>query len=217
VVEVKFCGMTRAVDVEHAVALGATWVGAIFTESPRRVEPAQAAEVLAPTAGSATRRVAVFGDEPIHWIQEAAAQAGIHVVQLHRTRTDAELGRLHDAGYLVWNVVRVGPDGPGDADLEQIRRGDATVIDTLVKGALGGTGVSFDWDGVAARIARARVGRRIVLAGGLRPENVAEAISRFAPDVVDVSSGVEQSPGIKDHHRMSDFMAAAQAAIPRPA
>lgn len=216
-VEVKFCGMTRPDDVQHAVGLGAAWVGAIFTTSPRRVEPEQAAAILAPTSGTPTRRVGVFGDESLDWILDAATKAGLEVVQLHRPRPAADLDRLHEARLLVWTVLRVGPDGLGAVEMDQFRQGDAIVLDTLAAGVLGGTGRTFDWSSVAARIAGARTGRRIVLAGGLRPGNVADAVARLAPDVVDVSSGVEHSPGVKDHRRMSDFMAAAQAVISRPA
>jgi phosphoribosylanthranilate isomerase len=82
---------------------------------------------------------------------------------------------------------------------------DAVVLDAKVSGKLGGTGTAFDWEGVAKTLDRQRVRARIVLAGGLNPENVAHAVHVVAPDIVDVSSGVESAPGIKDHARMRAF------------
>jgi phosphoribosylanthranilate isomerase len=82
---------------------------------------------------------------------------------------------------------------------------DAVVLDAKVSGRLGGTGTAFDWDGVARTLDRQRVRARIVLAGGLNQDNVAQAVRIVAPDIVDVSSGVESAPGIKDHARMRAF------------
>ena len=82
-------------------------------------------------------------------------------------------------------------------------------LDSFVDGSLGGSGVAFAWDEMATKIQSLRVGKRVVLAGGLRPDNVARAIAAISPDVVDVSSGVESAPGIKDHDRMRLFRDAA--------
>lgn len=213
--EVKFCGMTGAADVAHAASLGASYVGVIFTHSPRRVTPAGAREVLAPLAGTSTRRVGVFAAEPPAFIEEAVRQASLDVVQLIG-RTQAEHQRLTESlGVETWNVVRVGTAGLADGIMQDLHVGHAVVLDTLSASALGGTGHAFDWAAVAPTLAGERAGRRIILAGGLRPENVAHAIDVMQPDVVDVSSGVEQSPGVKDHHRMTQFMAAASAAHTR--
>src|SRR6185295_13997803 len=105
----------------------------------------------------------------------------------------------------VWAVIRVsGSELPPDA-LALFSVADAVVLDAKVPGQLGGTGTTFDWDPVARTLDRLRARSRIVLAGGLNPDNVAHAIRVVAPDVVDVSSGVEASPGVKDHPRMRAF------------
>jgi len=112
-------------------------------------------------------------------------------------------------GARVWAVLRV--EGAADADRvdELDGEADAIVFDTRVPGKLGGTGIAFDWES-AARGARPHRSR-LVVAGGLTPENVALAISALAPDVVDVSSGVETAPGVKDHQRMREFAEAVRS------
>jgi phosphoribosylanthranilate isomerase len=105
----------------------------------------------------------------------------------------------------VWAVIRVsGSELPPDS-LALFSVADAVVLDAKVSGRLGGTGTTFDWDPVARTLDRQRTRSRIVLAGGLNQDNVAHAIRVVAPDVVDVSSGVEAAPGIKDHARMRAF------------
>lgn len=210
--EVKFCGMRRATDVAHAAALGASYVGVIFTESPRRVTPDEASRILAPLTGSTVRRVGIFAAEPLAHIDQAVREAGLDVVQLIGRDAGDHHRITESLGIETWSVVRIGATGIDQASIDAMRLGDAVVLDTLSPKALGGTGHAFDWDAVAPGLAAARSGRRIVLAGGLRPENVARAIDAIHPDVVDVSSGVESSPGVKDHDRMAQFMAAATAA-----
>lgn len=210
--EVKFCGMTRAADVAHAASLGASYVGVIFTDSPRRVAPVEARDVLAPVAGTDLRRVGVFAAEPFEFIEAAVRLAALDVVQLIGRSADDHRHLAESLGVTTWNVVRVGASGLDDAVTLALGTGDAVVLDTWSPGTLGGTGRAFDWQSVAPALAAARAGRRVVLAGGLRPENVARAIDLVHPDVVDVSSGVESSPGVKDHDRMTQFMAAASAA-----
>jgi phosphoribosylanthranilate isomerase len=109
----------------------------------------------------------------------------------------------------IWRVIRIGPSG-----LRRHRSAfngtDGVLLDTFVKGALGGTGAFFDWEAIAPDVRARRGERRLVVAGGLRPENVQRAIQHLAPNVVDVSSGVESAPGEKDHQRMAEFMAAVR-------
>jgi phosphoribosylanthranilate isomerase len=212
VTEVKFCGMTREEDVREAVRLGASYVGAIMTESPRRVTPQEARSNFAMLRGTTIRRVGVFGDEPVETIIDGAREAGVDIVQLHapRSASDPDLDRLKTAlGVEVWRVVRVGADG-FTAEQRLAPRADGLLMDTLSTGALGGTGERFRWDLVADDVRAIRSTTKIILAGGLRPENVREAIDLLVPDVVDVSSGVELQPGIKDHSRMAAFMKAVR-------
>jgi phosphoribosylanthranilate isomerase len=105
----------------------------------------------------------------------------------------------------VWAVIRISGTSLPENATALLTVADAVVLDAKVAGQLGGTGMSFDWDAIAKTLDRQRVRARIVLAGGLNPENVARAVSIVAPDIVDVSSGVESAPGIKDHARMRAF------------
>jgi phosphoribosylanthranilate isomerase len=216
VTEVKFCGITREVDVQEAVRLGAAYVGAIMTDSPRRVTPAQARANFAAVIGTSVKRVGVFGDEPIEAIIDAAGEAGVDVIQLHgRSGSDPDLLRSVLGGVEVWRVLRVGAGGL-TAEQRHGPRSDGVLLETLSKGMLGGTGARFGWDLVADDVRAIRSSSKIILAGGLNPENVGEGIALLEPDVVDVSSGVESEPGIKDHSRMAAFMhAVRQPSAPR--
>ncbi|HXT18831.1 MAG TPA: phosphoribosylanthranilate isomerase [Gemmatimonadaceae bacterium] len=211
--EIKFCGLTRAEDVREAVALGASYVGVIFAGGPRNLTPARAREVLGEVPGR-VRRVGVFGDQSPEEIATAAFEASLSVVQLHGASDPMRISRIRDqfTGE-VWPVLRVaGAELPPEA-AELAYAGDGLLLDALVAGGLGGTGVTLPWDALSAAIARLRSGVKIVLAGGLRAENVAQAIGALDPDVVDVSSGVEQpgSPGVKDHQRMRAFRDAVES------
>jgi phosphoribosylanthranilate isomerase len=218
VVEVKFCGLTREDDVQAAIALGAGFVGAVMTESRRRVTADRAKDLFSVLAGTPVKSVGVFGDEPIDEMIEAARTAGCDIVQMHGSSADARgVNRLREElGAEVWEVVRVAPDGLTGAPLRASTDADGILVDTLARGALGGSGAPFDWREAATAIRDLRLGRRLIVAGGLRPENVAFAIERLAPDVVDVSSGVESAPGVKDHQRMAAFMAAVRPVISAP-
>jgi phosphoribosylanthranilate isomerase len=209
-VEVKYCGLTRDTDAAFAVSLGAAYVGVIFAKSPRRVDPAAAASVVAPARGRA-KTVGVFGRSSIEAVATVAAEVALDVVQLHGDPTPGIVERVRPffTGE-VWAVVRIdGSRLPRDATA-LLSVADAVVLDTKVSGQLGGTGTAFDWTGVARTLDRQRVRSRIVLAGGLNHENVAHAVRVVAPDVVDVSSGVESAPGIKDHARMRAFSEAVR-------
>jgi phosphoribosylanthranilate isomerase len=210
VAEVKFCGLTRAVDAQVGGALGAGYLGVIFAGGPRHRDAASARLVFEGALGVKARRVGVFGAQSAQAIADTAAAAGLDVVQLHGP-SDATLVAAIRQRFTgeIWRVVRVA----GGADAAVLRDAshdvDAVVVDALVAGALGGTGVAVDWERLAAALERAGRPSRLVLAGGLRPENVAHAVALVAPDVVDVSSGVESSIGIKDHASMRAFAEAA--------
>lgn len=206
---VKFCGLTRREDAEYAVALGARYLGVVFAGGPRTLAPATAANVLGATP-TGVERVGVFGDVPVSEIAEVARIARLDVVQLHAASDRTPIESIRErTGCKVWGVVRVGGEGLASHADASFERADATVVDTLVAGRLGGSGVAFDWERAAPTITRARRGRMLVLAGGLTPANVARAARALAADVVDVSSGVEVRPGIKDHALMAAFVSAA--------
>lgn len=203
--DIKFCGLTRAEDAEYAVALGAGYVGVIFAGGPRELTPAKAAEVFSRVPASVDR-VGVFADQTPEEIAAIAHEVGLSVVQLHGAsdarRIDAIRALFEGA---VWGVLRVeGATLPASARA-LLDAGDGLLLDAYRPGALGGTGTALPWDELSQEVQEVRGGRMIVLAGGLRPENVGLAIAAMSPDVVDVSSGVESAPGIKDHERMRAF------------
>lgn len=205
-VEIKFCGMTRPDDALHAARLEAAYVGVIFAESPRRLSEEQARLVYA-TLPPSVKRVGVFGAEDPAAIAERATRVGMDVVQLHGdpdARTIQELRQRWTGD--VWAVQRIrGTDLPESA-ADLFALADAVVLDARVDGALGGTGTALPWTALRERLTQVRAGEaRLVLAGGLTPENVAVAVDALEPDVVDVSSGVESEVGIKDHGRMRAF------------
>jgi phosphoribosylanthranilate isomerase len=208
VAEVKFCGLMRPEDAAHAGALGARYLGVIFAGGPRRLTATRAREVLDGCRSDALR-VGVFAAESAGKITETAEEARLDIVQLHGDPTPQDVERVRRAtGAQVWAVMRVVDELPPSA-AELLASADALLVDAKVSGSLGGTGVAVEWDAIAGQLAAIRGGGRVVLAGGLVPENVAHAIEVLRPDVVDVSSGVESAPGIKDHARMRAFAAAA--------
>lgn len=209
-VEVKICGLTRAVDAEYADAAGASYLGVIFAGGPRQRLPQQAKETL---AGRRARKVGVFAEQPDSEIADIAREVGLDVVQLHGASDPERVQAVRAAtGLEVWAVLRT-PDGRFPDDVEALAaEADALVVDALVPGQLGGNGVTIPWLELGESLDAMERGHRIVLAGGLTPENVGEAIDYVSPMVVDVSSGVESAPGIKDHARIRAFIAAAQSA-----
>lgn len=213
-VEIKFCGLTRREDANHAVALGASYVGVIFAGGPRLVTPDRAAGVLRDVPAT-VRRVGVFGDQDDAAIARAVETAALDVVQLHGGWDPERVRRLGlQLERDVWPVVRIEGALPPDWIADAFALGARTVVDTLVPGQLGGTGVALPWVELSGRLATARRRGSLVLAGGLNPDNVPVAIGALAPAVVDVSSGVESAPGIKDHGRMRAFRdAVAHSAI----
>jgi phosphoribosylanthranilate isomerase len=215
VTAVKFCGLTRRHDADYAARLGADYCGVIFVVGgPRRVTVSHAAEILPP----GVTRVGVFGIRPREEIASIAASLALDVVQLHADPTVADVERVRAYfGGAVWAAIRAaGADlPPRAADL--FAAADAVLLEAHVRGALGGTGTALPWAAIAPAVERARGATgRLVLAGGLNPDNVAGAIGILSPDVVDVSSGVERSPGVKDHARMQAFAAAAHLGLRTP-
>ncbi len=220
-VEFKVCGLTRATDAQLAATLGAAYLGFIFAASPRQLTVKQAGLVMRALdetefaepsrVPSRPRRVGVFAGADASTITGAVQQLALDVVQLHGVGDAGLVSALRDAMPVkIWTVVHVGTDGVDRRSLEGAALGDGILLDAKVDGMLGGTGRSFDWARERDVVEPLREGRSIILAGGLRTENVARAIAVFSPDVVDVSSGVESSPGIKDPARLRAFANAVQ-------
>lgn len=213
----KCCGLTRPQDADAAARAGATHAGVIFAGGPRALRPLQAAAVVAVLPPTVTS-VGVFGTQAPAEVANMMAVAGVRVAQLHADPTPEDVRAVREAGVSeVWAVVRVaGTVVPPIAE-ELAAAADALVLDAKVDGRLGGAGVALPWEVVARAIAPWRAGRRIVLAGGLTPATVGSAIRAFTPDIVDVSSGVESAPGLKDHDRLRAFADEVRASgIPTP-
>ena len=193
-----------------AASLGAAYVGAIFAGGPREVSAAQAADVLA-GAGAAVKRVGVFGEAEPDAILSVADTAGLEIIQLHGDPTPDAIDAVRRlSGREIWAVIRIaGSDIPEEARAIA-DAADAVLVDARVDGRLGGTGVALAWGEIGPALRREFNGGRLILAGGLNADNVGDAIDAVGPDVVDVSSGVESSPGTKDHQRMRAFAAAVR-------
>ena len=200
---VKVCGLTRLTDALHAVQQGATAVGFVFWPgSPRYVTPDRAAEIIAELPSS-VMAVGVFVNETTDGIRRIAAHAGLSAVQLHGDEPPAY------AEAIAWPVLRsVTLESAADA-CEAWPAETTLLLDAADPERRGGTGEVIDWAG-AADVARQR---RIVLAGGLTPANVADAIRIVRPFGVDVSSGVEDSPGVKSFEKVTQFLVNAREAF----
>jgi phosphoribosylanthranilate isomerase len=210
--QVKICGVTREEDAALASELGASYVGLNFAAvSPRRVT-VESARRLARAVGRGAARVGVFVGEPLEEIRRAVEEAALDLVQVHRPLAREDLEGLPCA---VIGVVHVSKNGADASSRELLGRCRMLLLDTGGGDRPGGTGKAFDWDLIAGK----SWPLPLILAGGLTPENVSEAIARIRPAAVDVASGVESSPGIKDQARMRRFFEAvrrADASAPSP-
>jgi phosphoribosylanthranilate isomerase len=203
-VKVKICGITNVADGKAAADAGADAVGFIFCEdSPRWVAVETAAEISA-ALPPYLMRVGVFVDAPEDFVAGAIQRCGLTMAQFHGSEPQEYCGQF---GVMAMKAFRV----KDAASLEGIGayRVDAVLLDSYVKGHAGGTGEKFNWD---LAVEAKKFGKPIFLAGGLTAENVAEAIRATQPFGVDVSSGVEASPGRKDHDKVRRFIAAARGA-----
>lgn len=217
-VEIKFCGLTRPEDAAHAASLGARYVGVIFAESLRQVTDADAERVLEPVPMNISR-VGVFGDTKPEQIADRAQRMNIDVVQLHGDPKPRVITRVRrNWRGQVWAVQRLSDATIPPAAADLFDAADGVLLDARADGKLGGTGVTLPWEELAEKIAPYRSHRaKLIVAGGLTPSNVAQAIAALQPDVVDVSSGVESDIGIKDHGKMRAFRDAVNAAAERGA
>jgi phosphoribosylanthranilate isomerase len=206
---IKICGVTDPANAAEVAAAGADFIGLNFwPRSKRFVTRERAAELGAAirSAGPA-RLVGVFVDARPDEIAAVFEHVELDIVQLHGDETPARLLAIAP-GRSLWKVLAAG-DATAVDDLDRWPA-DAILLDTPGPDR-GGTGKTFDWS--IARLARERhPARQIVLAGGLHPDNVAAAITEVSPWAVDVASGVESAPGIKDPARVTEFIAAARAA-----
>ncbi len=204
-VRVKICGITRTTDALHAVACGADALGFVFyAQSPRCIDPEQAAKIVTELPPFVTS-VGLFVNADAGTVREVVARCRLDAVQYHGDEEPADCAQ---APVRAIKALRV-------RDVESLTHHQrfqvsALLLDAWSPDAYGGTGHTFDW-GLAADIARQRP---VILAGGLTPENVAAAVDAVNPYAVDVSSGVEIAPGIKDPHMVAAFIAAAKGSRP---
>jgi phosphoribosylanthranilate isomerase len=210
--KVKFCGMTRAQDAAIGAEIGASYIGVVFAAGPRHVTPVRAKKIF-DAAGKAVKHVGVFGTNDPDEIARTAEETLLDVVQLHNdpTTSDVRAIRAKFSGE-IWAAIRIaGTHIPHEAEA-LFDSADAIVLDARSEKQLGGTGQALPWSELAVDLARDRGSSAVVLAGGLKPSNVGSAVRTLAPDVVDVSSGVESAPGIKDPWLMREFYAAVSGA-----
>jgi phosphoribosylanthranilate isomerase len=205
---VKFCGITNLDDAAEAVRLGAWAIGLIhFEDSPRKADPAAAAEISA-----AFRRklevVGVFVNPTLAEVTRAVEDEQLSMVQLNGEEGASFCGEVaRRTGVKVIKAIHVA--SAADIHAAEAYRTDFHLFDRRAKGLWGGSGESFDWE--LLRGHRSDVPE--ILAGGLRPDNVADAIAIAQPYAVDVASGVEIEPGRKDHAAMAAFFANAQPKV----
>ena len=199
----KICGITRLVDALHAVKEGATALGFVFwTSSPRAIAPEEAKDIIAALPPKVTP-VGVFVNELPQKLREVMKVTGVRAVQLHGDE------RLADYEFIECPLLKSATLGDVAKTARAWPEETTLLLDAADRVKRGGTGVAVDWSraAVAARI------HKVVLAGGLTPLNVEEAIRTVRPFGVDVASGVEASPGVKDFAKVSAFLTNARRAF----
>ena len=227
---VKICGTTSVADARLAVAAGADAVGFVFAGGPRHVEAEQVAAITAQMPDD-VERVGVFTEPDAKSIVAAVRRAGLTAVQLHMVPEAGFYGRLRERlsvevkliQVLFWSVDEEGRgvDVGGMEDQLRAAFGEpelfAVLLDASRAGRSGGLGVRFDWaaaepviEAVRSRLAGEHTGR-LILAGGLNPENVAQAVATLRPWGVDVVSGVEEQPRVKSADRLKAFLENARS------
>jgi phosphoribosylanthranilate isomerase len=212
---VKICGNTSLEDAWLAAEAGADAVGFVFAASPRRVTAEQVASIT-PRLPDALEKIGIFVDSSLEEVEATVRKCGLSGVQLHAdggAELPSQLRKRLGPGLRILRVVHYGADAPVQADvLAQDMNIDALLVDSRTATAVGGTGIAFDWDEASESLFRNTATKRYIAAGGLNPENVANAIAKLNPWGVDVVSGVEAAPGRKDPDKVRVFVAKARAA-----
>jgi phosphoribosylanthranilate isomerase len=198
-VKVKICGITNYEDAVLAVDLGATALGFIFANSPRQITPQKARDIIH-TIPPLVKTVGVFVNEGPAEIREIMHYCGLDLVQLHGDESPDLCHALMPSTIKALRIKDVSSIQSSLAYLGKVR---ALLLDTYAKDKAGGTGATFDWR-LAIKIKE--LGTPIILAGGLDPSNIHDAIQTVRPYAVDVNSGVEESPGKKSPMLLKDLM-----------
>jgi len=203
-VKVKICGITSVADAEAAVAAGADSIGLMFYPGSPRHIPLEKAQEISRSVPPHIMRTGVFANPHPSDVFAAIQTCQLNLLQFHGEETPEFCLQF---GMMTMKAFRVR-DADSLPALSEYRT-DAFLLDSHVAGKPGGTGETFNWD---LAVEAKKFGKPIFLAGGLTPQNVAEAVRKVKPFGVDVSSGVEQSPGKKDAKKMQDFVAAVRGA-----
>lgn len=196
---VKICGLTRRDDVQAAIAHGADALGFVFALSPRRLDAPQAAR-LTHEVPRGIMRVGVFMDQPASEVKAVLAIAGLDLLQFHGAEDNAFCAAFGLPFLKAVSMLAKDPTKP----LASFPDAAGFLLDSHRPGGQGGTGEAFDWG------RRLHSDRPLWLAGGLHPGNVAQAVRTWRPHAVDVSSGVEDSPGIKNEQLIGEFIRRAR-------
>lgn len=194
---IKFCGMTRTVDIDLAVQLGVDAIGLVFVPGSKRVLQLEQARELAARVPPMVTVVALVADPRDGMVEEILASIRVDLLQFHGNESNLRCRGYHRPFV---KALAMGDDA-GWRDLASYPDALALLLDGHASGEQGGQGRSFDWSRLPADVAR-----RAILAGGLHPGNVAAAVAQARPYAVDVSSGIESTPGCKDPARMERFV-----------
>lgn len=214
---IKICGNTSLADAVLAAEAGADAVGFVFAPSPRQVRVRQVATIT-PKLPVSTEKIGVFVNAGFEEIASAVRVCGLTGVQLHFDAPhdlSARLRQRFGTGLRILRLVHFGFEpAPGAQQLGADPNADAVLVDSRTSKAVGGTGIAFDWQAARATLFRNRESSklRFIVAGGLTPANIAEAIAILGPWGVDVASGVESVPGHKDSAKLRAFITNARAA-----
>lgn len=200
-VKAKICGLTRTADLDVAIDAGADAVGFVFAMSPRRLEAEDGARLSEHAAGHVVR-VGLFMDQDAHEVQRILDAVDLDLLQFH-----GQENNVFCRGFGLPFLKAVSMlDESAERAILSYPDAEGVLLDSHAPGGAGGTGRTFDWN------RQVTSDKPLWLAGGLNPDNVAEAVRRFQPYAVDVSSGVENAPGLKDEARVRTFISNAKQA-----
>lgn len=213
-VRTKVCGVTTPCAAAVVAEAGADFMGVVLSPGfVRSVSPERGVEVFGAWPGL---RAGVFVDEPEEQLQRVARKLSLDVIQLHGQESPSVVRRIRADGggkWRVWKTVHArGLEAIGSGVMRYAGIADGVLLDAWDPVLAGGSGRTFDWNGVADTVRRAAGTATFVAAGGMNPDNARLAVQALAPDVLDVSSGVESSPGTKDRAKVRAFVAAVRAA-----
>ncbi len=193
---IKVCGITRPEDAMACAALDVWAIGLVFAEGSSRQVDAEAAASITGVLDPMSSKVGVFVDPDPAEVARIVPIAGLTHIQIHGGSVSAVKEAVPLPVIEAFSI-----DGPSALDAARASTADLILLDAAVEGQAGGTGATFDWSLLEGK----DLGRPWILAGGLTPENVVDAVARLSPDVVDVSTGVESAPGLKEPERIRAF------------